>query len=79
MQQPVDVSIHLSRRQAKALLQLLRVQYRLQLQELWWAEEFRCIPEGLRHGSIIAARPAMAAQRATLGALKCALFSNRTA
>lgn len=37
MQQPVDVSIHLSRRQAKALLQLLRVQYRLQLQELWWA------------------------------------------
>lgn len=70
MQQPVDVSIHLSRRQAKALLQL---------QELWWAEEFRCIPEGLRHGSIIAARPAMAAQRATLGALKCALFSNRTA
>lgn len=79
MQKPLDVSIHLSRHQAKALLQLLREQYRLQLQELWWAEEFRCIPEGLRHGSIIAARPAMAAQRATLGALKCALSSEQTA
>ncbi|MCM2317972.1 MAG: hypothetical protein NDI93_01425 [Pseudomonas sp.] len=76
MEKAVDVSIRLPKPQAKALLEQLRRQYRLQLQELWWAEEFSRIPEGLRHGSIIAARPAMAAQKATLGALQTALTLN---
>ena len=73
MEQPVEVSMRLPKPQAKALLQQLRQQYQLQLQELWWDEEFSRIPEGIRHGSIIAARPAMAAQKAALGALQTAL------
>jgi len=76
MEKPVDVSIRLPEQQAKALLQQLRQQYQLQLQELWWDEEFSRIPEGLRHGSIIAARPAMAAQKAALGAIQTALTLN---
>lgn len=76
MEMPVDVSIRLPKPQAKALLLQLRKQYQLQLQELWWAEEFSRVPEGLRHGSILAARPAMAAQKAALGALQTALTTN---
>ncbi|MNZ96808.1 hypothetical protein D3C78_1160170 [compost metagenome] len=76
MEKAVDVSIRLPQPQAKALLQQLRTQYQQQLQELWWAEEFSRIPEGLRHGSILSARPAMAAQKAALGALQTALTTN---
>jgi len=79
MEQPVDVSICLPKPQAEALLQQLRQQYQLQLQELWWADEFSRVPEGLRHGSILASRPAMAAQRAALGALRSALTLKKSA
>ncbi len=76
MERPVEVAIRLPEGQAKALLQQLRRQYQLQLQELWWADEFSRVPEGLRHGSILASRPAMAAQKAALGALQFALTPN---
>ncbi len=76
MERPVEVAIRLPFGQAKALLQQLRRQYQLQLQELWWADEFSRVPEGLRHGSILASRPAMAAQKAALGALQFALTPN---
>lgn len=76
MERPVEVAIRLPEGQAKALLQQLRRQYQLQLQELWWADEFSRVPEGLRHCSILASRPAMAAQKAALGALQFALTPN---
>lgn len=76
MERPVEVAIRLPEGQAKALLQQLRRQYQLQLQELWWADDFSRVPEGLRHGSILASRPAMAAQKAALGALQFALTPN---
>lgn len=76
MERPVEVAIRRPEGQAKALLQQLRRQYQLQLQELWWADEFSRVPEGLRHGSILASRPAMAAQKAALGALQFALTPN---
>lgn len=76
MERPVEVAIRLPEGQAKALQQQLRRQYQLQLQELWWADEFSRVPEGLRHGAILASRPAMAAQKAALGALQFALTPN---
>ena len=37
--------------------------------DVWYADPFRLIPEGLRHGSILIAMPVMAAQKRLMGAL----------
>ena len=69
MKQPVEISAELTRQEAELLLAELRSRYGQVLNEVWYADPFRLIPEGLRHGSILMAMPVMAAQKRLMGAL----------
>ena len=73
MEIDVAITTKLPREQAEALLQALRTQYSMQFNEYWYDDRFRLIPEGLRHGSLLAAFPVMAAQKRLIGALKHSL------
>ena len=69
MKQPVEISAELTRQEAELLLAELRSRYGQVLNEVWYADPFRLIPEGLRHGSILMAMPVMAAQKRLMGAI----------
>lgn len=69
MKQPVEISAELTRQEAELLLAELRSRYSQVLKDVWYADPFRLIPEGLRHGSILMAMPVMAAQKRLMGAL----------
>jgi len=73
MEIDVAITAKLSRSQAEALLETLRGQYAMQFNEHWYDDRFRLVPEGLRHGSLLAAFPVMAAQKRLIGALKYSL------
>ena len=69
MKQPVEISAELTRQEAELLLAELRIRYSQLLNNAWYADPFRLIPDGLRHGSILIATPVMAAQKRLMGAL----------
>lgn len=73
MEKPVFVPMQMSHQQASALLEQLRQQFRQQLQDLWWSDDFSRVPETQRLNSIITSRPHMTAQRIAIGALKAAI------
>ena len=73
MKQPINISAELSRQEAELLLAELRARYGQVLNELWYDDQFRLIPEGMRHGSILNAMPVLAAQKRLMGALKHSL------
>lgn len=73
MEKPVFVPMQMSQQQARALLEQLRQQFQLQLQDLWWSDDFSRVPENQRLNSIITSRPHMTAQRIAIGALKAAI------
>ncbi|PAU57313.1 hypothetical protein [Pseudomonas sp. PICF141] len=73
MENAMNINAKLTPDQAEALLVNLREQYRLNLNELWYADQYRLIPDGLRHGSILANCPVMAAQKHLIGALTLCL------
>ncbi|UVM63273.1 hypothetical protein [Pseudomonas sp. B21-010] len=73
MQIDVAITAKLPREEAEALLQALRSQYAQQFNEHWYDDRFRRIPEGLRHGSLLAAFPVMSAQKRLIGAIKHSL------
>lgn len=65
----VIVTTQLPPAEAKALLEALREQYRLSLNDHWYDDQFRFIADGQRHGAILAHVPAMAAQKRLMAAL----------
>ena len=69
----VIITTQLPPAEAQALLMTLREQYRLSLNEHWYADQFRLVADGLRHGAILAQIPAMAAQKRLLAALSQSL------
>ncbi|WP_201195154.1 hypothetical protein [Pseudomonas fluorescens] len=69
MENAMNITAQLTPDQAQALLANLREQYRLSLNDLWYADQYRMIPDGLRHGSILANCPVMAAQKHLIGAI----------
>lgn len=73
MENALNINAKLTPVEAHALLANLREQYRLNFNELWYADQFRLIPDGLRHGSILANCPVMAAQKHLIGALSLCL------
>lgn len=73
MEKPVFVPMQMSQQQASALLEQLRQQFRQQLQDLWWSDDFSRVPETQRLNSIITSRPHMTAQRIAIGALREAI------
>lgn len=71
----VIVTAQLPPAEAQALLLALREQYRSSLNEYWYADQFRFIADGLRHGAILAHVPVMAAQKRLMAALSLSLKS----
>lgn len=71
----VIVTAQLPPAEAEALLFALREQYRSNLHEYWYADQFRFIADGLRHGAILAHVPVMAAQKRLMAALSLSLKS----
>ena len=58
---------------AEALLAALRAQYLMSLNEHWYADEYRYVPEKARHERILEKSPVMAAQRSLMAALSLSL------
>lgn len=73
MENAVVVQLALEPKQAEALLLHLREQFRQALQEQWYADRYRLIPDGMRSGAILKDSPRLVAQKKALGALKAAL------
>ena len=73
MEIDIAITAKLPREQAEALLLALRAEYSALLNEHWYDDRFRMIPEGLRHGSLLLAVPMMAAKKRLIGALKYSL------
>ena len=69
MEIDIAITAKLPRAQAEALLQDLRAQYAALFNEHWYDDRFRMFPEGLRHGSLLTAFPALAARKRLIGAL----------
>ncbi|MCU0211438.1 MULTISPECIES: hypothetical protein [Pseudomonas] len=73
MANAVIVTTQLPPAEAEALLAALREQYRLSLNEHWYADQFRLVADGQRHGEILAHVPVMAAQKRLMAALSHSL------
>ena len=59
----VIVTTQLPPAEAEALLAATREQYRLSLNDYWYADEYRYVPQEKRHSSILERTPVMAAQK----------------
>ncbi|SEH85140.1 hypothetical protein [Pseudomonas asplenii] len=73
MANAVIVTTQLPPAEAEALLANLREQYRLSLNEHWYADQFRFVADGQRHGAILSHVPVMAAQKRLMAALSHSL------
>ncbi len=73
MANAVIVTTQLPKAQAKALLEALREQYRLRLNEYWYDDQYRFVADGQRHSAILARVPEMAAQVRLMAALSHSL------
>lgn len=58
---------------AEALLAAIRAQYLMSLNEHWYADEYRYVPQIARHKSILERSPVMAAQKNLMAALSLSL------
>jgi hypothetical protein len=74
----LKISTQLPPAEAKALLLDMREQYRLSLNEFWYADEYRYVPKEKRHSSILENKPVMAAQKRLMAALTFSLETVRT-
>lgn len=73
----MKIDTQLPRNQAEALLANLREQYRLSLNELWYADQYRYVPNDQRHTLILANTPVMAAQKRLIGAISHSLKASK--
>ncbi|AVI87359.1 hypothetical protein BTW15_19160 [Pseudomonas syringae pv. tomato] len=73
MANAVIVTAQLPQAEAQALLEALREQYRLSLNEYWYDDQYRFVADGQRHGAILAHVPVMAAQKRLMAALSQSL------
>ena len=69
----VIITTHLPPAEADASLAALREPYPLSLTDPWYADQFRLVADGLRHGAILAHVPVMAAQKRLMAALSHSL------
>ena len=75
MENAVTVSTRMPPDQAKALRAAVRAQYLMSLNEHWYADEYRYVPQIARHKSILERSPVMAAQKSLMAALSLSLKS----
>lgn len=71
----VIVTTQMPSAQAEALLAAIRAQYLMSLNEHWYADEYRYVPQISRHKSILERSPVMAAQKSLMAALSLSLKS----
>lgn len=69
----LNISAQMPPAEAEALLASMRENYRLSLNDYWYADEFRSVPDRDRHSSILKKKPAMAAQKRLMAALSYSL------
>ena len=69
----VTVTTTLSSAHAEALLIAMRAQYLMSLNEQWYADEYRYVPQIKRHKKILEKSPVMAAQKSLMAALSLSL------
>ncbi|NWB99064.1 hypothetical protein HX882_24525 [Pseudomonas gingeri] len=69
----VILNTDMSAAEAKALLASTREQYRLSLNDCWYADEYRYVPKEKRHSCILEKNPVMAAQKRLMAALSYSL------
>lgn len=69
----VVIQAELSTKEASALLQELKANYRLILADQWYADAYRFVPEKERHAQILQQNPTMAARKRLIGALSFSL------
>ena len=69
----VTVTTQMPPAQAKALRDAVRAQYLVSLNEHWYADEYRYVPQIARHKSILERSPVMAAQKSLMAALSLSL------
>lgn len=75
MENAVIVTTEMLPGQARALREAMRAQYRMSLNEQWYADEYRYVPEAKRHEFIRERSPVMAAQISLIAALSLSLKS----
>ncbi|ANY90460.1 hypothetical protein [Pseudomonas putida] len=73
MENKVVIKAEMSSEQASALLASLKSEYSAALNEHWYADTYRYVPEQDRHTAIVLKNPAMGAQRRLIGALTYSL------
>lgn len=73
MKTALSIRMDLSKSLAEALQQEIRERLRIGIQEHWYSDEFRRVPDSSRTNAILSAYPALAAQKTTLGALQVAI------
>ncbi|MCJ2370352.1 hypothetical protein [Pseudomonas sp. RGM 3321] len=73
MANAVIVTAQLPQAEAQALLEALREQDRLRLNEYWYDDQYCFVAVGQRHGAILAHVPVMAAQKRLMAALSQSL------
>lgn len=69
----VIVTTQMPSAHAEALLAAIRAQYLVSLNEHWYADEYRYVPQIARHKSILERSPVMAAQKSLMAALSLSL------
>lgn len=69
MDNKVLIKAELSPEHAEALLAALKSGYRAALNEHWWDDTYRFVPDIDRHTAIVLQNPVMGAQRRLIGAL----------
>lgn len=73
MENKVVIQAEMSPQQANALLASLKSEYSAALNEHWWADTYRYVPDQDRHTAIVLKNPVMGAQRRLIGALAYSL------
>lgn len=73
MPEAVAIQLQMPRPVAEALLTSLREELRQGMQQHWYDDRYREVPEGLRSGRILTDYPALAGHKRTIGALQAAL------
>ncbi len=69
----LQITAQMPAAEAEALLASMRQSYSLSLNDYWYADEFRYVPNDERHSSILKNKPAMAAQKRLMAALSLSL------
>ncbi|PZP26704.1 hypothetical protein [Pseudomonas kuykendallii] len=79
MQNAVAIQLDMPKPVAEALLASLRAELRRAINEHWYEDRYRTVPDEVRTRRILDDFPALAGHKRTIGALQAALVAPRKA